>query len=732
MPVDVTKSEENWNRYSFARDNGHLGFVRKAALCEQYFYGNQWREETRRRLEQQLKPVVTVNKIWSSLLVIMGEMLQVQGDVAFQPTASGNQETADALTKIYRSILRSNNYQVREAEVFDSGIIRSRGFFDIRLNFNDQLQGEVKLRSVNSKNVIVDQDASEYDPDTWSEVFYTQWVTANTIKTEYNKADGESLEQKDPSTFRFGIDSTDSFVNTFGGAIRGGNLGSTTVNTNPSFAPQSSVAMDTTVRRLIRVIERQYVDIDKVDHFVDRKTGDMRPIPDSWGEERIREVIQALDYLVLPKRIKRIRFMTTADDHVLFDDWSPLRHFSFVPYFPMFHEGQTLGMIEQIMSPQDMLNKVLSQELHVVNTTANSGWQMEEGQLVNMDSEELETEGARTGLVLERRRGTNPLEKIEPNQVPTGLDRLTFKADEMVKELSGASDSKRGFDRADVSGKAIKAKNIAGSVNFAKALFNLVQTRHLVAKRVISIVQEHYTEERLFRVASARLGGEAEEIRINVLTPEGLVLNDLTAGEYDVAITDVPLTDTFEESQFDEAVRLRELGVAIPDDVLIETSKLPKKHELAQRVRELNEGSDNDPNAAKLAELEIALKEAEIETKQATAQKQKAEAAKAIAEAQAMIQESQNPGDDGAAQEAQKAEIDAARALQEAQQSERRAALEEQKLKGEIVIAQRKADEEIRSNRIKTAQEMRLAREKESRDAEAAKAKSDSESKNKE
>jgi hypothetical protein len=727
MPKDVTKAEENWNRYTFARDNGHLDFVRKANICEQYFYGNQWREETRRLLEQQMKPVVTINKVFSSLLVVMGEMLQVQGDVSFQPTASGNQETADALTKIYRSILRSNNYQVREAEVFDSGIIRSRGFFDIRLTFNDHLQGEVKITSANSKNVVIDPDASQYDPETWNEVFYTKWMTANDIKTEYNEADGEQLSQKDPRDFRFGVDSADSLMNTFGGATRVGRNRSAFLH--PSYFPQSRTAYDSKVRRIIRVIERQYRDLDKVDHFVDRDTGDMRPIPDSWDEERIKEVIQAYDFLVLPKKISRIRYLVTADDHVLFDDWGPLKRFTFVPYFPMFHEGTAIGMVENILSPQDMLNKTLSQELHVVNTTANSGWQMEEDQLVNMESEELETRGAETGLVLVRRKGTAPLEKINPNQIPTGLDRLSFKADEMVKELSGASDSKRGFDRADVSGKAIKAKNLAGSVNFAKALFNLVQTRHLVAEAVVDIVQEHYTEERLFRVAPMQLGADSEEIRVNVQSPEGRVINDLTLGEYDVAITDVPLTDTFEQSQFDEAVQLRELGIAIPDHVLIEASKLSKKQEIAQALREQNEGSDSDPAAQELAQLEIELKKAEIETKKATAQKQQADAALAIAQAQATLAEAQQLGN--AEGDQQKLQLEAEKAALEAAQGERVANLNEQKLKTDIELTRRKGEEEIRLNRIKAAQESRAANEKERRDNEAAKAKLDSKSESK-
>ena len=43
-----------------------------------------------------------------------------------------------------------------------------------------------------------------------------------------------------------------------------------------------------------------------------------------------------------------------------------------------------------MISPQEQLNKISSQELHIVNTTANSGWVVESGSLSNMTEEELE------------------------------------------------------------------------------------------------------------------------------------------------------------------------------------------------------------------------------------------------------------------------------------------------------------------------------------------------------
>ena len=102
-------------------------------------------------------------------------------------------------------------------------------------------------------------------------------------------------------------------------------------------------------------------------------------------------------------------------------------------------------MVLNLLSPQEQLNKIESQELHIVNTTANSGWMVESGSLVGMTADDLEEHGAETGLVLEYQRGTTPPTKITPNQIPTGLDRIAAKAAGNIKVISGVNDSMLGL-----------------------------------------------------------------------------------------------------------------------------------------------------------------------------------------------------------------------------------------------------------------------------------------------
>jgi len=633
MPLNIQKTRDIWEKYVYARDNGHLNFVKKANQCEAYFYGDHWNPIHKRRLESQGKPVLTINKVFSTLITVMGEQLQNQATVGFLPKASGVPETAEALNKIYIHIMNDNDIKNIESDLFDEGVISSRAFYDVRLDFNDSMRGEVNISLLNSKNVIIDPDAHTYDPDDWNEVFITKWMSPNDIRMMYNDADAEDLKLKSKTDFNYGIDSISSLHNTFGGMQQ--------------YTPAATDGVaDRDVRRYLRVVERQYRVVRRVDHFVDLETGDTRRVPEDWKHERIAEITQKYGLGVIKKKVKDIKWEVMSDNYLLHDEWSPFQHFTPVPFFPVFHKGKTIGLVENLISPQEYLNKTTSQELHVVNTTANSGWQMEQDQLVNMDPDELEARGAETGLVLVRKSGSAPLEKIQPNQVPTGLDRIGYKADEFIKDLSGVSDSQRGMDRADVAAKAIQAKQAAGGVNQAKVMFNLARTRQLLAKRVLDIVQEFYTEERLVRITGGGLNEESEELTVNQVTPEGEIANDLTIGEYSVVITDMPARDSYEESQFQEAVQLRELGIAVPDAVLVENSHLARKEEIAAAIKEAQGGGEATEAEQQAQQLELQIRELEAAEKEVGILQKQADAAYTQARADKTTAEAQQVGND--------------------------------------------------------------------------------------
>lgn len=80
------------------------------------------------------------------------------------------------------------------------------------------------------------------------------------------------------------------------------------------------------------MIERQYRKLRVAKHFVDPVTGDTREIPADWEDARIAQLAQAAGVKVIKRPVVSIRWTTTAEDVVLYDDWSAYKHFTVVPF----------------------------------------------------------------------------------------------------------------------------------------------------------------------------------------------------------------------------------------------------------------------------------------------------------------------------------------------------------------------------------------------------------------
>lgn len=673
MPINTDLAYKIWSRYQFCRDNGHTHFMRKADKCERFFAGDQWDPKDLQKLRSERRPALTINKILPTVGSVMGEQIKNRAEISFRPRGAEFDDTATALNKVFKEIADRNQLNWVRSQMFDDGVITSRGFIDVRMDYSRSMQGDVKYTNLNSKNVVIDPDAEECDPDTWSEVFVTKWVTADDIAVLYGKEDADLLRLRTESYFPYGYDSITEDRDRFG------------LNTTPGYSDLQDMGG---VQRNLRLVERQYRKLDRQKWFVNPKTGDKRPVPEGWDRDRIALIVKEFGFQVIPELVRRIRWSVICDCVELHDDWSPYEHLTIVPYFPYFRHGHTMGLVENLLDPQEMLNKTSSQELHIVNSSANGGWKVKQGALTNMTLDELEANGARTGLVIEVNGDPEKdIAKIQPNQTPQGLDRLSYKAEEHIKSISNVSDSMVGQDRADVAAKAIQEKKQSGQVTLVKPLDNLTRTDFFLARATLSLVQRFYTDERLVTFTHDELRGKVDSITVNQATPEGTIANDLTVGEYDVVVVSVPVKDTSEDSEFEQAVSLKEMGIAIPDEVIIQASRLQDKKAVLEKMA----ARAQTPEAQQQAQIQMQTLQAELQKVLAEVEEIKARALKDQANAGAITvkahKEAATPIDagDGGAGAAAQAQV-------KQQEVEGKLALQHQKQQSDEQIAHRKID----------------------------------------
>jgi hypothetical protein len=619
--IDPAKEEEitrtQWARYERARDNGHLDYVDMALKCDEYYRGDQWDPDDAAMLENEGRPALTINTILPTINTILGEQSTRRADVQFKPRRGGDEEVAHTLTKLYLQISDNNKLDWVEQQVFADGLIMDgRGYFDVRMDFSDHVEGEIRITAKDPLDILIDPDAKDADPKTWNEVFESKWMTLDEIEELYGKDKADRLLFVAENGMSFGPDSVEYQETRFGDT-----------ETNDDYFG-AGVPGDEEYRNVkaLRVVERQHKKISRAAFFVDPDTGDQRQAPDEWSEAKNKKFAKQYNLTLISKVIRKVRWTVTCDKVVLHDDWSPYNQFTVVPFFCYFRRGRPFGAIRNLLSPQEQLNKIASQELHIVNTTANSGWMVESGSLVGMTADDLEEHGAETGLVLEYARGTTPPQKIGANQIPTGLDRIAQKAAANIQTISGINDSMLGTDSAEVSGIAIQAKQNRGAIMIQVPLDNLAKTRQYLAEKVLNLIQTFYTEERVVQVTNEDDPMQPREpMLLNAMTPEGDIINNLTIGEYDVIVTSAPARDSFDETQFAEALSLRQAGVAIPDDAIVSYSHLLKKEELAKRIRVLTGQEPPSPEQAQAmqAQQQLAMQNLQLETMKLQAEVEK-------------------------------------------------------------------------------------------------------------
>ena len=191
--IDKTTTEEldlirkQWGRYTSALRRGHQAYQKRAKMCENFYIGCglQWTEEEKQALEAKGKPWLEENIIFSTVNTVIGYQTQSRMDIAYKPREDDDQEISDTLSKIAMFLTDQNKFPWKESQVFADGLIQQRGYLNIKMDFNENVYGDVKIDVLDPLDVIPDPDSKSYDPDDWADVITLSWMTIDDIRETY-------------------------------------------------------------------------------------------------------------------------------------------------------------------------------------------------------------------------------------------------------------------------------------------------------------------------------------------------------------------------------------------------------------------------------------------------------------------------------------------------------------------------------------------------------------------
>lgn len=291
-------------------------------------------------------------------------------------------------------------------------------------------------------------------------------------------------------------------------------------------------------------------------------------------------------------------------------------------------DNNRFGVVREMISPQDEINKRRSKALHILNT---SQVVTEVGAVDNI--EKTRREAARPdGVIL-----VNPGKKFEFNtrsDLAQGHVNLLQEAKSEI-DLMGPNASMQGENGDSASGRAILASQQGGMIQMGDLLDNLRHLDRRVFRAIWGRIRQYWTAPMWVRITDDERN--VKFVGINgAVNPDGSIGAPVAQMDVDIIIDDAPdsVAPAIEQFQMLTELKKYDANNELPFRALIEA--MPNLRNKEKVLEMMDRAAQPDPQAQEMkmrgAMAEIADKEAGAAQKGATAQKTAIEAQRLMVE----------------------------------------------------------------------------------------------------
>lgn len=291
---------------------------------------------------------------------------------------------------------------------------------------------------------------------------------------------------------------------------------------------------------------------------------------------------------------QKVRLAWYTGPHFLYDVPSPYKHNQF-PYVPFFGYREDLtmvpyGLTRAMISPQDEINARKSKMLW----SLNSRRVITDGDAV-VDHTLAAREVARSDayVILNQNRKPQSTFKVEPGgELAIQQFQVMQESKQEIAEASGIHKAMQGQNSNASSGLAINSLVEQGLNTLAEINDNYRYARRLVGEMLFELVRQH-----LMQGPSQVTIGEGKSKKmiplnqpaIDPQTGQQIIINNVAKVKAKIVLDDIPSTPTYRMQQLQ---MMTEITKSLPPelqaqviDFVIEATDMPKRHELADRLR---------------------------------------------------------------------------------------------------------------------------------------------------
>lgn len=584
--------------------------------------GEQWTEEERNILKDEGRPCMTYNKIEPLLDLVGGYERENSARIKVNPEGGEDKIFSEIMDMALKQIDKWTKLGYKLDHVFDDGVACGKGWLEMAISYDeDILNGDLIFRQLTPWQVVPDPDGSEYDQSDWGHLTKLSHLSKGRLKLLYPDKE-KQIDELVEDTFN------DTF-STFGEATEADDndnyhLGKDAGTPGPGVEDPKFWLKEYWHVKKIKKFILFYAQENRFTHYDTKEEAEAEAkrineeaelkfahaqkgfealmfnrsdpvLSQAVGVDPKAPMPEAPVYeppslRIIEKYVKEMWYAACVSGVMLVDDTkSP-----FEPYyhsFPIFNyyakykpsvekeELKIKGLVRNLKDPQRDLNKSKSQFLHILNTSANSGWVGDDAVLTPSGWEDLKKLGSTPGIVV-RKQKTGELDRIQPAGVPQGQMVRMEAAFQDIKEISGINSDALAIQDKNTSGRAI-ALRIKQAVTILSPEFrNFRWTKEMVGNAIFAMVPHIFTLDSLKKVIGPSY------MKTNGLS-DGMVqamLQQVADGKYDIEITEADNSATIRAEIFDNLMEMASKNMPIPPDVILSFSNIPNLKEVTDKI----------------------------------------------------------------------------------------------------------------------------------------------------
>lgn len=573
----------------------------------EFAVGKQWKDEDKAILEGNGVPALTINKIQPNIFLISGHQRQNRTDFVAYPEGDEDNVMADIVTRLLKNALKDCEGDHKSSEQFEDGVICGEAWLEPFIDYtHDVVNGDLNLKKINPFTLFVDPDSVEYD---LSDAEYVIKVSPRLTKNQVLRLfpDKEAIINgiQDGSLKVALADGDNNTAQTLDYPM----VGAETKNEG------HGESQDTVDNKPYDLIEYHYKEYIKKYFIADKSLGKVQEAKDKQAAEKYVETMNTASGTVVAKIIERLvpeiwicaMIGNVEIDKYICPFYPKWKTYAFIPFWahkittPLRNARELMvqGIVRSLKDPQRELNKRRSQELRILNSTANSGWLCEENTWKNKN--DVEKYGSTPGVTLEYKTGKAKPERITPAPLSQGHAQLAAENTQDIKEISGINADLLAMQDKDMSGRAIHLRQQQGIVMLQRVLDNFYRTNKILGRFILSQLADLYTVETAMRVCGSafikenfsmpvmqpdatgqgqvpKMGPDNQMVmqvdQQGVMAVFNQVLNDIELGKYDVTIDTDANTPTTKYANFMALTDMASKGIPIPPSILIDESMI--------------------------------------------------------------------------------------------------------------------------------------------------------------